>query len=180
MSTFLINVSISTNINKKLYLSLNNLQTAASNSNASKNSSKTAASTSNASKSSSKTPASTSNAFKNSIKTPASTSNTSKTSASTSNTSKTPASNNSKLGGKSNGLSNIDLRSVLERITSATLQAIESIIPPQFCWKKGLDVGVIPTNCPKGMFRSALLCYENCENNYTFIVGVCWEICHKY
>ena len=29
------------------------------------------------------------------------------------------------------------------------------------------------------MFRSALLFYENCENNYTFKVGVCWENCHK-
>ena len=50
-------------------------------------------------------------------------------------------------------------------------------IPPNFCYKKGGDAGVIPTDCPDGYFRNLALCYENCHDGYEFSGGVCWEKC---
>jgi len=41
-------------------------------------------------------------------------------------------------------------------------------IPPSFCWKKGADVGVIPTGCPNGYFRHLALCFQNCPKGYSF------------
>ena len=113
----------------------------------------------------------------NAKKTRASSSKAKKTLVSTSNSNKISTST-SKVGGIFNKLSKEDVKNALEKITSATVQGITAIIPPQFCWKKGADVGIIPTNCPKGMFRYLELCYENCPENYTFVAGVCWEKCH--
>ena len=55
--------------------------------------------------------------------------------------------------------------------------ALMSSIPGDFCWKKGADVGIIPTGCPSGYFRFLALCYEYCGNGYTFVLGVCWAGC---
>jgi hypothetical protein len=52
-------------------------------------------------------------------------------------------------------------------VTSLT----ESLSPP-FCWKKGADVGVIPTGCPKGYFRYLALCFQNCEPGTSFDGGL--------
>ena len=58
-------------------------------------------------------------------------------------------------------------------------QTISEAYPPEFCWKKGGDFGVIPTGCPSGFFRSLALCYEYCRKGYTFVLGVCWQDCKR-
>jgi len=50
-------------------------------------------------------------------------------------------------------------------------------IPSTFCWKSPPDGGKIPTACAPGTFRSAALCYDNCNAGYYFWGGVCWEQC---
>jgi hypothetical protein len=57
------------------------------------------------------------------------------------------------------------------------MKGLADAIPPAFCWKKGGDVGVIPTECPSGYFRSLALCYQYCRSGYKFVLGVCWEQC---
>merc|ERR1711976_48573 len=59
------------------------------------------------------------------------------------------------------------------------MKAIKNVYPPEFCWKKGGDVGKIPTGCPNGYFRSLALCYQYCKSGYTFVLGVCWQNCPK-
>jgi hypothetical protein len=57
----------------------------------------------------------------------------------------------------------------------ACVQAVADTMNPDFCWKKGLDVGVIPTKCPGGYHRYLQLCYRNCERDRpNFVAGVCW------
>lgn len=41
-------------------------------------------------------------------------------------------------------------------------------MPPSFCWKRGGDVGVIPTGCPSGYFRNLALCLEYCAPGYAW------------
>jgi len=53
-------------------------------------------------------------------------------------------------------------------IASACTQSFFEGIPPNFCWKKGADVGVIPTACPGGWHRVAALCFQNCASNEHF------------
>ncbi len=55
--------------------------------------------------------------------------------------------------------------------------ALMDSMPPQFCWKKGADVGVIPTGCPDGFFRSLALCYAYCKPGWTHILGICYQDC---
>jgi hypothetical protein len=52
-------------------------------------------------------------------------------------------------------------------------------IPPEFCYKKRADFGVIPTGCPQGYFRFLALCYKYCEKGYDFLLGVCWNGCES-
>lgn len=61
------------------------------------------------------------------------------------------------------------------KYASACLKGALASIPPSFCYKQNGDVGVIPTNCPEGYFRSLALCYENCKSGMKFVAGVCWE-----
>jgi len=44
-------------------------------------------------------------------------------------------------------------------------------VPPTICWKKGGDVGIIPTGCPAGYFRYLALCFKNCEPGTSFDGG---------
>ena len=55
--------------------------------------------------------------------------------------------------------------------------AIMNAVGPEFCWKKGGDVGIIPKACPLGYFRDLLLCFENCKPTHEFKAGFCWEKC---
>jgi len=87
----------------------------------------------------------------------------------------------SSSGGSNSGASNVPTGSAQAK---ATLSAAQSCyagfvknIPPNFCYKKGGDAGVIPTDCPDGYFRNLALCYENCKDGYEFSGGVCWEKC---
>lgn len=57
------------------------------------------------------------------------------------------------------------------------LKTLMDSVPPDFCWKKGADAGIIPTGCPTGYFRFLALCYENCSSGYYFVIGVCWSNC---
>ena len=70
-------------------------------------------------------------------------------------------------------------KTAVEQLTKLSMEVYKGLIPPEFCWKKGGDVGVIPTDCPKGMFRSVALCYDYCPSNYEFVLGVCWEKCPR-
>ena len=63
--------------------------------------------------------------------------------------------------------------------TKICFSTIGSAYPPEFCWKRGGDFGVIPTGCPSGFFRSLALCYEYCRKGYTFVLGVCWHDCQR-
>lgn len=60
---------------------------------------------------------------------------------------------------------------------SDCLSGLISAMPPGFCWKKGGDLGTIPTDCPKGYFRSLALCYQQCNPGWSFIAGVCYQGC---
>jgi len=51
---------------------------------------------------------------------------------------------------------------------------INKSLPPEFCWKKGGDVGIIPTGCPSGFHRELALCYKYCPSGYRNVLGVCW------
>ena len=63
------------------------------------------------------------------------------------------------------------------KLQSICLKGLTDNMPPDFCWKKGADVGVIPTACPAGWFRFLALCYQNCRSGYNFVIGVCWGGC---
>jgi len=63
------------------------------------------------------------------------------------------------------------------KMAGTCLKAMMDSIPADFCWKKPLDFGTIPTNCPKGYFRSLALCYEECKPGYKHVLGVCWASC---
>lgn len=67
----------------------------------------------------------------------------------------------------------------LATTTSKCLTALMDAIPPEFCWKKGADLGIIPTGCPNGYFRSLALCYEYCKPGYRHVLGVCWADCES-
>lgn len=60
---------------------------------------------------------------------------------------------------------------------SDCLSGLVGAMPPGFCWKKGGDFGTIPTDCPKGYFRSLALCYQECNPGFTHILGVCYQGC---
>jgi hypothetical protein len=57
------------------------------------------------------------------------------------------------------------------------LSSMMESVPPSFCFKRGGDVGIIPTMCSCGTFRFLALCYENCPEGFYFLAGVCWENC---
>ncbi len=63
------------------------------------------------------------------------------------------------------------------KLASVCFKGLAQNIPPDFCWKRGGDVGIIPTGCPKGYFRSLALCYEYCASGYRHVLGVCWHDC---
>ena len=63
------------------------------------------------------------------------------------------------------------------KLVATCMTALMSSIPPEFCWKKGADAGVIPTGCPSGYYRSLALCYEYCRAGYYVVLGVCWAYC---
>jgi len=57
-------------------------------------------------------------------------------------------------------------------------QSFYENIPPSFCWKRGLDVGTLPTDCPAGFFRSTLFCFQNCKPGWKFDgIAFCDKIC---
>lgn len=64
-------------------------------------------------------------------------------------------------------------------LASTCISSFLSVIPPNFCYKKGGDAGYIPTKCPDGYFRSLALCYQNCKDDYKFVAGVCWQTCPR-
>jgi hypothetical protein len=64
-----------------------------------------------------------------------------------------------------------------KKLAADCMKGVMNTLPPAFCWKKGADVGKIPTGCPEGYFRSLALCYKQCKPGYKFVLGVCWEIC---
>ena len=63
------------------------------------------------------------------------------------------------------------------KMAGTCLKALMDNVPPEFCWKKGADVGVIPTGCPDGYFRSLALCYQHCSSGYRHVLGICWADC---
>jgi len=50
-------------------------------------------------------------------------------------------------------------------------------LPPLYCWKKGGDAGIIPSNCPEGFERRAALCFKKCNAGYKHIAGLCYKNC---
>ena len=69
------------------------------------------------------------------------------------------------------------LPKIIQQVVTLGMNSITRSIPYEFCWKQGGDAGVIPTDCPEGMFRSLALCYEYCKEGYTYVAGVCWGNC---
>ena len=67
----------------------------------------------------------------------------------------------------------------ITNLTKLCMGAISSAYPPEFCWKRGGDIGIIPIGCPDGYFRSVALCYEYCKKGYSFVLGVCWHDCQR-
>jgi len=57
-------------------------------------------------------------------------------------------------------------------IAQTCTNAFFSSVPPTFCWKKGADVGIVPTGCPKGYFRYLALCIQDCKSGYSFDGGL--------
>jgi len=53
------------------------------------------------------------------------------------------------------------------------VKAVMETMNPDFCWKKGGDVGKIPYGCPRGWFRDGALCYENCRRDFHFTASRC-------
>jgi len=66
-----------------------------------------------------------------------------------------------------------DIDNVLDSIGIAQTctKAFFESVPPSICWKKGGDIGRIPTDCPQGFFRYLALCFENCAPGYQFDGG---------
>jgi len=63
-------------------------------------------------------------------------------------------------------------------LAKACVNSFFETIPPNFCWKKGADFGVIPTGCPSGFFRYLALCFQNCKSGYSFDGGLlCIKAC---
>ena len=60
-----------------------------------------------------------------------------------------------------------------EKIIGLCTSTFNEILPPPFCWKKGLDVGVIPTDCDANYTRRAQWCVENCRENHYFDGSSC-------
>ena len=65
----------------------------------------------------------------------------------------------------------------LKGLAQVCLKSLTENIPPDFCWKKGADFGIIPTGCPNGYFRSLALCFEYCKSGYYHVLGICWANC---
>lgn len=65
------------------------------------------------------------------------------------------------------------------KLAGDCIKGLMASIPESFCWKKDGDVGIVPTGCPEGYFRSLALCYRNCDPGYGFWGGVCWENCSE-
>jgi len=63
------------------------------------------------------------------------------------------------------------------KMAGTCMKSLMDSIPPEFCWKKGADFGVIPTGCPSGYFRSLALCYQYCNPGYRHVLGICWADC---
>ena len=63
------------------------------------------------------------------------------------------------------------------RLSKSCISSLMQVIPPDFCWKKGGDAGLVPTACPSGFFRSLALCYELCRPGYKHILGICYQAC---
>lgn len=62
-------------------------------------------------------------------------------------------------------------------IAANCMKALSDNIPPSFCWKEGGDIGVIPTRCPDGFFRSLALCFQYCAPTHYHVLGICWASC---
>lgn len=62
-------------------------------------------------------------------------------------------------------------------LAKSCYEAFVKNVPPTFCYKKGGDLGKIPTQCGDGYFRFGLLCHQTCKDGYHFVLGVCWENC---
>lgn len=61
------------------------------------------------------------------------------------------------------------------------MKALTDSLAPDFCWKKGGDVGIIPKGCPPGYFRHLALCYVRCEGKYTYNgAGLCKDGAKTY
>lgn len=52
-------------------------------------------------------------------------------------------------------------------------------IPPAFCWKKTVDWGTIPNQCPDGYVKVAAECRKKCRDGYNYKWPSCWGSCGK-
>ena len=48
-------------------------------------------------------------------------------------------------------------------------------IPPEFCWKKGGDLGRLSSECPSGYNKILTFCYAPCKEGYAFKFGLCYK-----
>jgi hypothetical protein len=65
------------------------------------------------------------------------------------------------------------------KVAGECMKGLTKSLANSFCWKKGLDLGIIPTGCPSGYFRSLALCYEYCKPNYRHFAGLCYADCES-
>jgi len=57
------------------------------------------------------------------------------------------------------------------------MKAVVDSTPPEFCYKRGLDLGTPPVNCPRGYKRNGAVCQELCMDDYRLVIGICWQDC---
>jgi hypothetical protein len=66
-------------------------------------------------------------------------------------------------------------------LAKACMKALVDSMAPDFCWKEGGDVGIIPQGCPDGYFRHLALCYERCRQPYQYNqAGLCVDGWNSY
>lgn len=76
-----------------------------------------------------------------------------------------------------NGIGAVQTIQQTLEIPSMCMTSLSKAMPPGFCWKKGADAGIIPTDCPPGYFRSLALCFQYCKTGWHHILGICYRDC---
>ena len=67
------------------------------------------------------------------------------------------------------------LSSMTQNLTAACYQGFLKTVPPNFCFKKPIDLGHIPNFCPENYTFSVGACHKKCESDQKMTLGFCWS-----